>query len=34
MREAPIKTLTSFDEYLKFEGSSQVRHEYVDLPKP
>ena len=30
MREAPIKTLTSFDEYLEFEGSSQVRHEYVD----
>lgn len=30
MRDAPVKTLTSFADYLEFERQSEVRHEYVD----
>jgi Uma2 family endonuclease len=30
MREAPVKTLISFEDYLEFEQSSDVRHEFVD----
>jgi Uma2 family endonuclease len=30
MRTAPVKTKSSFEEYLEFEAQSQVRHEFVD----
>lgn len=30
LREPPIKTQTSFEEFLEFESTSQVRHEFVD----
>jgi Uma2 family endonuclease len=30
LREMPIKTQTTFEEFLEFEMHSQVRHEFVD----
>jgi Uma2 family endonuclease len=30
LREAPVKTGTTFAEYVEFEQHSQVRHEFVD----
>jgi Uma2 family endonuclease len=30
MRAAPIKTQTSFEEFLEFEAQSQEKHEFVD----
>lgn len=30
LREAPVKTGTTFAEYVQFEQQSQVRHEFVD----
>jgi Uma2 family endonuclease len=30
LREAPVKTGTTFAEYVEFEQQSQVRHEFVD----
>ena len=30
LREAPVKTLTTFEEFLEFESSAQERHEFVD----
>lgn len=30
LRQAPIKTATSFEEYLEFESNSSIRHEFVD----
>jgi Uma2 family endonuclease len=29
-REQPVRTATSFEEFLKFERSSPVRHEFID----
>jgi Uma2 family endonuclease len=30
LREAPVKTATTFAEFLEFEAQSQERHEFVD----
>jgi Uma2 family endonuclease len=30
LREAPVKTVPTFEEYVAFESTSSVRHEFVD----
>jgi Uma2 family endonuclease len=30
LRDSPVKTVTSFSEFLEFESNSQERHEFVD----
>jgi Uma2 family endonuclease len=30
LRESPVKTVTTFEEFLEFESRSQERHEFVD----
>ena len=30
LREAPVKTGATFEEYVAFESTSDVRHEFID----